>query len=72
VFDNDLEDARLFRGVLSQSIGYVITRLGFGAQMVHIDFLCELISLVSRLFDYRSNPARGIMVTIREIGILAD
>jgi len=66
VFDNDLEDARLFRGVLSQSIGYVITRLGFGAQMVHIEFMWGLITLVSRLLRMTSNPARGIIVIKEE------
>ncbi|ODP93256.1 hypothetical protein BGC39_02100 [Levilactobacillus brevis] len=39
---------------------YVFTRLGFSAQMVHIEFMCGLITLVSRLLRMTSNPARGI------------
>lgn len=38
---------------------YVFTRLGFGAQMVHIEFMCGLITLVSRLLRMTLNPARG-------------
>ena len=45
---------------------YVFTRLGFGAQMVHIEFMCGLITLVSRLLRMTLNPARGIIVIKEE------